>query len=194
MARSVWVLGFAAFAGLGSGWLAGCDRGPADPAQESARPASQAAELPGTVSGDRAGTMLPDITLRDPAGKTLELAGIEGPVLVNLWATWCAPCVVEMPQLDALAEELGGEVRVLTVSQDVRGAERVEPFFAERGFSHLEPWLDPDAALTVRLSDDGQLPLTVLFDGEGREVLRVEGAYPWDSEEAAALVREAVSR
>ena len=137
---------------------------------------------------------LVDITLRDPAGNTLDLAAIERPVLVNLWATWCAPCVVEMPQLDALAEELGGEVRVLTVSQDVRGAERVEPFFAERRFSHLEPWLDPDAALTVRLSDDGQLPLTVLFDGEGREVLRVEGAYPWDSEEAAALVREAVSR
>ncbi len=129
----------------------------------------------------------------DTAGKTLDLGAQDGPVLLNLWATWCAPCVKEMPQLDALAGQLEGEVRVLTVSQDVRGAEVVEPFFAKGGYTRLEPWLDPDAALSAQFTPEGALPLTILFDATGKEVLRVAGGYDWGSAEAAALVREALS-
>ena len=125
----------------------------------------------------------------DADGKVLDLAAQDGPVLINLWATWCAPCVVEMPQLDALAEELDGEVRVLTVSQDVRGAEVVTPFFAQRGFARLEPWLDPDAQLSAQFTPEGLLPLTILFDASGKEVLRVAGGYEWDSPEAIATIR-----
>ena len=95
--------------------------------------------------------------------------------------------------LDELADTLGDEVRVVTVSQDMRGAEVVEPFFAERDFRNLEPWLDPEAQLSGTLDDVGAMPLTVLFDSQGREVFRVAGGYHWNSEDAIAAVREAVA-
>ena len=139
-----------------------------------------------------AGTLLPAMTFADPAGKTLDLGAQDGPVLVNLWATWCAPCVVEMPQLDALAGELEGEVRVITISQDIRAGEVVTPFFAEKGFTRLEPWLDPETQLSAQFSPEGVLPLTILFDGSGKEVLRVAGGYEWGSPEAAAMIRDAL--
>jgi thiol-disulfide isomerase/thioredoxin len=140
-----------------------------------------------------AGTPLPALAFADPDGGTLDLAAQDGPVLLNLWATWCAPCVKEMPQLDALAGELEGEVRVVTVSQDIRGAEVVVPFFAKGGFARLEPWLDPDATLSAQFTPEGALPLTVLFDARGREVLRVAGGYDWDSAEAIAMIREGLA-
>lgn len=139
-----------------------------------------------------AGTPLPALQFSDPDSAVLDLAAQDGPVLINLWATWCAPCVVEMPQLDALAAELEGEVRVITISQDIRGAEVVTPFFAQKGFARLEPWLDPDAALSAQFTPEGVLPLTILFDAAGKEVLRVAGGYEWDSPEAAALLRDAL--
>ena len=133
------------------------------------------------------------MTFADPAGNSLDLGAQDGPVLINLWATWCAPCVVEMPQLDALAAELEGEVRVITVSQDLRGAEAVTPFFAEKGFARLEPWLDPETSLSAQFTPEGVLPLTILFDAQGREVLRVAGGYEWDSPEAIALIRDSLA-
>lgn len=146
------------------------------------------------IDTSKAGTLLPEVTVRNAQGAELDIGIIEGPVLLNLWATWCAPCVVEMPQLDALAGQLEGEVRVITVSQDLRGGEVVAPFFAERGFQRLEPWLDPETALAAQFSESGQLPLTILFDASGREVWRVAGAYEWDSPEAEAAIRSALSR
>lgn len=140
-----------------------------------------------------AGTPLPALQFTDPQGHALDLAAQDGPVLINLWATWCAPCVTEMPQLDTLAAELEGEVRVITVSQDVRGAEVVTPFFAKKGFNRLEPWLDPDAALSAQFTPEGALPLTILFDAKGQEVLRVAGGYAWDTPAAAALIRDGLA-
>ena len=177
--------------------LAGCDRGAGEGAQETAANAvpSEAAgkALAEEVDRSLAGTALPPLQFTDPEGNVLDLGTVEGPVLINLWATWCAPCVVEMPALDELASVMEGEVRVLTISQDLRGAEVVGPFFAARDFANLEQWLDPDNTLTEALADGGALPVTVLFDAEGREILRVSGGYEWDSEEAIALVSEALA-
>jgi thiol-disulfide isomerase/thioredoxin len=62
---------------------------------------------------------LPDFLLTDPAGKELRLTDLKGkPLLINLWATWCAPCVAELPALDKLAGTLDGKVKVLSVNQD----------------------------------------------------------------------------
>jgi thiol-disulfide isomerase/thioredoxin len=169
--------------------LAGCDRAADAPAQPGA--AADAAPV-GAVVRKFAGTPLPAMQFSNADGAVLDLAAQDGPVLINLWATWCAPCVVEMPQLDALAADLEGEVRVVTISQDIRGAEVVTPFFAQKGFARLEPWLDPDAALSAQFTAEGVLPLTILFDATGKEVLRVAGGYEWDSPEAAALVRDAL--
>ncbi|MEQ5787218.1 TlpA family protein disulfide reductase [Erythrobacter sp. NFXS35] len=171
--------------------LAGCDRAADAPAQ----PAQSAGVGTGVgeVARQFAGMPLPAMEFTDAEGNSLDLAAQDGPVLINLWATWCGPCVVEMPQLDALAGELDGEVRVITVSQDVRGAEVVTPFFAQRAFVRLEPWLDPDAQLSAQFTPEGLLPLTILFDAQGKEVLRVAGGYEWDSPDAIAMIRQSLA-
>lgn len=181
-----------------SGVLAGCDSGAEDAVQESAAntqastPASPP-QLPGQIVRAFAGTELPDLMFEDPQGRTLNLGEIDRPVLVNSWATWCVPCRVEMPSLDRLAAEMGDDLYVLTISQNIRGAELVEPFFAKQDFVHLEPWLDEQATLNRAINPSGIMPLTILFDAEGREVLRVAGGYEWDSEEAIAQVKEALA-
>lgn len=194
MIRSIALLGAAALA------LAGCDSGVEGPAQESAASGGENAapppppQLPGLIVRAFAGTELPALQFSDPEGNTIDLGALDQPVLVNLWATWCVPCVVEMPALDRLAAEMEGEVKVLTISQDNRGAEVVVPFFEQRDFQYLEQWLDPQNDLAVAFSDGGLLPVTVLFDAEGKELLRVAGGYEWDSEEAIAQVREALAK
>ncbi|MEO0690637.1 MAG: TlpA disulfide reductase family protein [Pseudomonadota bacterium] len=99
--------------------LAACDSAPTGEAQPEATTAGENAPapppLPGRIVRFKAGEQIPAITVSDPDGNTLDLATIGQPVLLNLWATWCAPCKVEMPLLDNLAGELEGEVRVLTV-------------------------------------------------------------------------------
>ena len=150
--------------------------------------------MPGRIVRFKAGEAIPAITVVDPEGKTLDLSSVGEPVLLNLWATWCAPCKVEMPLLDNLAGILDGEVRVLTVSQDIQGAEKVMPFFEQEGFANLEPWMDTNTDLGVTLADGGLLPPTVLYDADGVEVFRVAGDYEWDSEEAIAQIREALAK
>lgn len=178
--------------------MAGCDRQSAEPAQpptqtgESAG-AEVAAELTGTLDRSFAGSDMPEMELTDPEGATLALSDTRGtPVLLNLWATWCAPCVVEMPLLDTLAGELGDSVQVLTVSEDMRGAEVVAPFFAEGGYEHLPQWLDPQNDLAFSYGGGAALPLTVMYDADGKEVWRMVGGYHWDSAEAHELVAEAL--
>src|SRR5690606_9105282 len=151
-----------------------------------------AEELTGTLDRSFAGTAMPEVELSDPEGATLATAELRGkPVLVNLWATWCVPCVTEMPLLDRLAGELGDSVRVLTVSEDLTGAEAVEPFFAERDLAHLPRWMDPENDFAVAFGGGTALPLTVLYDAAGKEVWRVVGGYDWGSLEARALIGEA---
>lgn len=172
--------------------LAGCDRAADAPVQPAETTESTKAPA-GTVVRSFAGTPLPAMQFADTDGKVLDLGAQDGPVLINLWATWCAPCVVEMPQLDRLAGELEGEVKVITISQDLRGAEAVTPFFAAKRFAQLEPWLDPDTSLSAQFTPEGVLPLTILFDAKGEEVLRVAGGYEWDRPEAVAMIREGLA-
>jgi len=174
--------------------LAGCDRESAEPAQpEGSEPAEAGGEeLGGKIDRSFAGEAIPAVALTDPSGTTLDLARLGGkPVLVNLWATWCVPCVTEMPLLDELAGELGDSVRVLTVSEDIQGAEKVVPFFEQRQLANLPQWMDPKNALAMAYGGGTGLPLTVLYDAEGKEVWRVLGGYDWSSAEARELVAEA---
>jgi thiol-disulfide isomerase/thioredoxin len=173
--------------------VAGCDRQSTQDAQQDVAAADQnAAQLSGTIDRSFAGNELPDVELTDPSGATLSLASLRGePVLINLWATWCAPCVVEMPMLDTLAGETEGSLRVITVSQDMQGADVVAPFFAERDLGRLPQWIDPRNDLVFAYGG-ASLPLTVLYDAEGREVWRMLGGYHWDSAEARELVNEAI--
>jgi thiol-disulfide isomerase/thioredoxin len=145
----------------------------------------------GRLDRSHAGHMAPATAFEDPDGGQASLAGFRGkPLLVNLWATWCAPCIAEMPTLDALAVREGERLQVVTVSQDLNGRDKVEAFFAKQGYRNLETWLDPQMALMADLGVD-TLPTTILYDAEGREVWRVVGMEDWQSGRAALLLREA---
>lgn len=136
------------------------------------------------------GAAAPTISFTDPAGKTVSVASFSGkPVLLNLWATWCAPCVAEMPTLDALATAQTGKITVLAVSQDLDGAAKVTPFFAKGGYKALKPYLDTQAALSIAMQ--ANLPTTILYDATGHEVWRVSGGMDWTGPEAQKLVGEA---
>lgn len=133
---------------------------------------------------------MPDIAIALPDGTTKKLADFRGkPLLVNLWATWCGPCVLEMPMLDELAARRKDELTVLTVSQDMDGAEKVEPWFAEKKFAQLQPWLDPQNDLGFHYAT-GVLPTTVLYDAQGREVWRMIGEHDWSGAGTDAMLAE----
>lgn len=134
---------------------------------------------------------MPDLAFADGAGKRLELKTLLGkPVLLNLWATWCAPCLAEMPALDRLAASRGDRIHVVTVSQDLRQPEKVAAFFREKKLAWLGAWLDPENTL----SDHYQvrvLPTTIYYDAQGREVWRLVGPREWGDKETGALLDEA---
>ncbi len=132
----------------------------------------------------------PDVTFQDREGNPVSLADFKGQVvLVNFWATWCAPCIEEMPTLDALEAELGGPgFRVIAVSQDVGGREQVEPFLREKlDLSHLGIYLDPQGELGRAFGMRG-LPTTYLIDAEGRVVGGLEGPADWNGPAVHALI------
>jgi thiol-disulfide isomerase/thioredoxin len=176
--------------------ILGCNRESGEKAQPqpSASPAAQATAGPARPSGalDRShkGSAMPDIMLADQSGKTAQLTSFKGkPLLVNLWATWCAPCVVELPGLDKLAVARTGRLKVLSVSQDMSNTEKVAPFLAGKA-PHLEPWLDPKNDLAMHI-EASTLPTTIYYDASGREVWRYVGDHDWTSAETAALLAEA---
>jgi thiol-disulfide isomerase/thioredoxin len=174
---------------LSAALLGACSR------EEPAEPQPEAPQggLTGEIDRRHAGDLLPAVALADPEGRALNTGALSGtPILLNLWATWCAPCVEEMPLLDKLAGDYEGKLRVVVASQDLQGAEKVVPFFAKAKFAHLEPWLDRENLLSTAFGGDGVLPTTVLYDASGQEVARVVGGFDWQSPEAKALVDEAV--
>ena len=180
------LLGFGALAS------AGCDRENGSEPQGEANAAAAAAAYPtGRLDRSHAGTPAPDVAFEDPEGEPASLAEFRGrPLLVNLWATWCAPCVIEMPSLDRLAQREGDRLQVLALSQDLDGRQKVADFFAAREFEALEPYLDGDIAFMTALGIS-VLPTTILYDAQGREVWRMTGLADWDGERARRLIAEA---
>lgn len=140
---------------------------------------------------------MPQATVTDASGAKLTMASLKGePVLINLWATWCAPCIKELPTLDALAARDAGHLAVVTVSQDMgptgkMGADKVATALAAHSHGHLHPWLDPDNTLGF-FYNSGELPTSVLYDAQGREVWRMVGAHDWAGADTKALIAPAL--
>lgn len=176
--------------------VAGCDRQNAAPPQASETAGGQgaAADIGNQryrVDRSGAGTPLPTASVRARDGSTTTLASLNGkPVLVNLWATWCAPCIEELPTLNRVASEVGSAGHVIALSQDLHDDPApVHAFLSDKGWTEIASWHDPENA--VGMTAGGQLPTTILYDASGKEVVRVIGPMDWYGDEAKALLREA---
>ena len=169
---------------IGLGLLAACG--------EQKAPTENAAEESGSTKGverNKAGQAVPDIELKDADDEPASLADSRGkPLLVNIWATWCAPCVKELPTLQALAGKPGAP-RVIAVSQDMAPRGSVDAFLDKNKLGELEVWHDPKMELSGALNAQ-VLPTTILYDANGREVWRYVGDLDWNGEEARKLLAE----
>lgn len=132
-------------------------------------------------------------TFVDGEGATKSLADFRGQgVVVNLWATWCVPCVAEMPALQAMARAVAKDrIAVLPLSSDRGGAAVVRRFYAKNDIQGLAVWLDPKGEAARAWGARG-LPTTLIIDRQGREVARLEGAIDWASDESIATLRRLV--
>ncbi len=131
----------------------------------------------------------------DETGAEISLADLRGQhVVLNFWATWCAPCRKEMPSLANLQAALGGEdFRVVTVASGRNPPEAINRFFAEEGIEGLPKYRDPTMALSRDMGVAG-LPITVILDPEGREIARLRGDAYWDTDSAKAIVTALLDR
>ena len=167
--------------------LGGCDRQKASDRQ--AAPAVDQGPKKG-LDRAHAGQPAPDIVIKDGDGEDTALSEFKGePLLVNLWASWCVPCVKELPTLDRLAAQKG-RVKIVALSQDIGPIGSVSAFLAEHGIKNLETWQDADMAMSDKASAP-VLPTSILYDREGVEIWRFIGDRDWTSAEAAKDLAEA---
>jgi len=182
-----------------AGSVAGCDRqkqageqAGQGQANVSAGQAKGVGKFEYMIDRSHKGEAAPAAAFRGPDDAPVTLASFRGkPLLVNLWATWCAPCVAEMPTLDALAAKSAERMTVIAVAQDLQGAEIVDPWFQKAGLKVLQPYVDPQNGLLD--AANSALPTSIYYDAEGREIWRVVGAIDWQGAEAKALLAEAKS-
>lgn len=133
---------------------------------------------------------VPDEVFYDEDGVERRFADFRGKgIVLNFWATWCGPCVRELPSLDRLADRIAEEdIVVLPLSQDRKGLAIVRPFYKRLGIKNLGIYLDPKGRVAARFGL-GSLPVTVFIDREGRIVGSLLGLAEWDTPEAVTLVR-----
>lgn len=138
---------------------------------------------------------VPALTFEDAGGTARTLDDWKGKVvLVNLWATWCAPCRKEMPSLDRLQAQLGGDnFEVVAISVDKSGTDLPRSFLERTNVTSLKFYHDKTGAVGGKLKAFG-MPTTVLIDRGGREVGRLTGPAEWDSPDAVALVKAAIGK
>jgi len=136
---------------------------------------------------------LPEIAFDDADGKPLKLGDYKGKVvLLNFWATWCAPCVKEMPSLDRLQAEMGKDkFIVVPLSLDGPSKPKVVPFYKDKNLTNLGIYYDKGRKVQQAL-DVAVLPTSILIDGEGREIGRLQGEADWDKPEAVAMMKAAM--
>jgi thiol-disulfide isomerase/thioredoxin len=169
---------------------AGCQKPPEQTANEDTT--VEAGPVKG-VDRSHKGTPAPAAVFRNPDGGEISIGKFKGvPVLVNLWASWCAPCIKELPTLDKLAaaHRDDGQLGVIAVSQDTGPQPSVDAFLAKLKVQDLGAYHDPKMALSGALGPDTVLPTSILYDAQGREVWRYVGDLDWTGSEAAKLLAE----
>jgi thiol-disulfide isomerase/thioredoxin len=136
-------------------------------------------------------TAAPDLKFSDAAGKALSLADYRrSGLIVNVWATWCGPCIAELPTFAAIGPSLAkSRILILPISVDLDGVKAVAPFYASHGIKTLPILLDPDSSTTEALNASG-IPVTIIINAAGQLVGRLDGSANWDSAATLALVRQ----
>ncbi|MEQ1576418.1 MAG: redoxin family protein [Hyphomicrobium sp.] len=199
---SLWLAVAAAITGFAAvyGTLGGSDNGTG--ALKAAPDAQKAASAPSSgeaTAGKLAAFVrknppvaLAEFSFTDGTGKTRTLADFSGKtVLLNLWATWCAPCREEMPSLDRLQKELGSDTfEVVALAVDRTGVEAAGKFLKSIGVEHLKLYADPTTKSGTALRVLG-MPTTILVTADGKEAGRLAGPAAWDSDEAKKLIAAA---
>jgi thiol-disulfide isomerase/thioredoxin len=182
-------LAVAALAALGA-----CSKGESDNTAAGNSASAPAAESVKGVDRSHRGSPAPDAEFVNGDGQKTSIAEIADgkPLLVNLWASWCAPCVKELPTLDTLSQAPDAKVRVAAVSQDVGPHASVEAFLTTHKITNLEAYQDSAMALSGAVNAQ-VLPTSILYDAKGREVWRYVGDLDWTSSQAAKLLSEAGS-
>ncbi|MEO5773477.1 MAG: TlpA disulfide reductase family protein [Sphingomicrobium sp.] len=170
--------------------VAACDTQKAEKQQGAGAPAAEAeAGLRKGIDRSHKGKPLPEAELFDADNDPSSLGQLKGqPVLVNLWASWCVPCVKELPTLQQLGRAKG--LDVVAVSQDMAPRSSVDAFLVKHKLGELEVWHDPKMALSGALGVQ-VLPTTILYGADGKEVWRYTGDLDWTGVEAAKLLSEA---
>ena len=173
------VLGLA-LASCGTPGTAAADKGKAG--------SSQGKPLAARLDRSHAGTPAPAVKFEGRDGATASVADFRGkPVLVNLWASWCAPCLAELPDLDEMATGQKN-LTVLAISQDLGGWRAVDKAWKVDAYETLVPRLDKAGNYAQAVGAAG-LPVSILYDAKGREVWRVNGPVAWDTPAAVAALR-----
>lgn len=151
------------------------------------------AAAPSPFSTHFRGQAAPEVPANDADGRPVDITRLRGHVVIlNMWATWCAPCRAEMPSLERLAAAYPADVVVLAISNDEQGWPAIRQFWGS-SFPHLRPALVNRADAAERLGILG-LPYTIVIDRNGREAARLPMATEWDKGEGRNLVTALIAR
>ena len=199
LAAAAAVIGFAAVYGTMGGFDNGAGQPAVTPVASGAAPAAKN-EADGVETASKLAAFvrksppepLAEFTFIDGSGATKSLADFKGKtVLLNLWATWCAPCREEMPSLDRLQQQLGSDTfEVVALAVDRSGVEAAGKFLKSINVEHLKLYADPTTKSGTALRVLG-MPTTILVTPDGKEAGRLSGPADWDSDEAKKLIAAA---
>ena len=132
---------------------------------------------------------LPNPLVQDMNDNVIEIGSNDDILVINFWATWCAPCKKEMPSLNNLAENMKyDDVRIITVASGRNSKEAIESFFSDNDLVNLKKFRDPKGKIAMSYGVTA-LPTTVVIDPSGKEIGRIIGDIDWNTENIRAFFR-----
>jgi thiol-disulfide isomerase/thioredoxin len=172
---------------IGGGWALWHADNPPPP------PALAAADLPPGFKAVDPPQQMGGLAFRDADGKSVSLADFRGkPVVLNIWATWCAPCVVELPKLDQLQAKAGPDtLAVVAVNVDQKDPAKVRNFLLNRNMDAIKPYLNPEDDLPKTLAIK-MIPISILIDRNGYALARADAPVDWFSDYAFQFLMQTV--
>ena len=134
--------------------------------------------------------VLPNPLILDANGNMVEISYKEDILIINFWATWCAPCKKEMPSLNSLAQKMKNEdIRIITIASGRNSKEAIDAFFDDNNLINLKKYRDPRGRIAVKYGVTA-LPTTVVINSKGIEIGRIIGDIDWDTTDVRSFFRK----